>query len=218
MHILITGADCPLGQLTAKHFGPVHHVRAVGRGNGPREDGAYIRADLREPEVVAPLLEGVDAVFHLDVFDPADALSEKECLDCASRGTYVLLHEARKAGVERVVLVSPLSLMAAYPEDHVVDESWKPLPEPDAPSLSPYLAELACREFAREEGIFSICLRFGILGEDTSESIALKALEGALSMPVEAKGYRWQVFHVTSGGRFETRSALKALHLESKGD
>jgi nucleoside-diphosphate-sugar epimerase len=78
----------------------------------------YAPADLREPEAVAPLLEGVDAVVHLAPYarlDLSDAAAEGEAINLAARGTYVLLHAALKAGVRRFVLASRLELMAGYP-------------------------------------------------------------------------------------------------------
>jgi hypothetical protein len=42
----------------------------------------------------------------------------------------------------------------------------KPLPQTDAASLVPYLAELTVREFVRAENVVGVCLRFGPLGND----------------------------------------------------
>lgn len=195
MTVLVTGVNGPLGKLAAAHLSQTRDVR--------RFDGG----DLRQPEATAALVKDAQAVLHLDVYDPQPVGGEKDRLDMAARGTYVLMQEARKAGVARVVLASSLAMFDAYPEDYVLDETWQPEPDPDAESLSPFLAELTCREFARQGGIAAICLRFGALGKGTSEADAIAAIEGALAMPLEPHGYRWFVFHVSSGARFPKRAA-----------
>lgn len=221
MNLLITGADRSLGQLAVGHFKDVHRLRITG--TEPSVDGDdYRPVDLREPGAVAPLVEGIQAILHLAVYEPVPLTgpgAEQERLDVAARGTYVLLQEARKAGVERVVLASRLALMAAYPEDYVVDENWQPEPAAEAESLAPYLSEIVCREFAREGGICTICLRFGALGEaeGTAETDALQALDGSLALVFENPGYRWHLFHVSRSARFPMRAALEPLGFEQKG-
>ena len=223
MNLLITGADRPLGHLAALHFGDENDLRLTGyspslQGDSGRE---YCTADLRVSEEVEPLLSGVEAVLHLSTFDPAPRSgprSEQDGLEMASRGTYVLLQKAREAGVDRLILASTISLLEDYPENYVVDESWQPRPRPNAESLAPFLAEITCREFAREGGINTICLRFGDLDhlEGTSNSDALQALSGALNMTFEPSGYRWFVFHVTSNGRFPNRLGFQPLGFGEK--
>lgn len=209
MKLLITGADRPLGKLLCAALEKDHQVIPVGRDT----------CDHRHVEAVALVCEGVDAIIHGDVFDPVDEKSEQVCLDWATRGTYVLMQAARKAGVDRVVMASQLSLFEAYPDNYVVDETWQPQPQPKAESLAPYLAELTCREFAREGGICVVALRLGPLGEcaGTSNVDAITAFKGALNLKFEPLGYRWQIFHVSSGKRFPMRSAQRALGFVKEG-
>ncbi len=226
MNLLITGADRSLGRLAAGVFRNGHRLRLTGTGPslaGELSDLEYRPADLRTPEEVAPLVEGMDAVLHLAVFDPAPlsgAAAEQERLDVAARGTYVLLSEARKAGVERAILVSTLALFEAYPEDYVVDETWQPQPPVDAEALAPYLSELTCREFARAGELYVACLRFGPLGEaeGTTEEDAVRALESALALEIKLPGYRWGLFHISSGKRFSTGAERGPLQLERRVD
>ena len=226
MNLLITGADRPLGGLAARVFRNAHRLRLTGIGAslaGELSDLDYRTADLRTPEEAAPLVEGMDAVLHLAVYDPAPLSgpsAQTDRLDVAARGTYVLLSEAREAGVERAILVSTLALFEAYPEDYVVDEAWQPEPSADAEALAPYLSELTCREFARAGGICAVCLRFGALGEaeGTTEEDAVRALEDALALEFEQPGYRWGLFHISSGKRFSTGAARGPLQLERRAD
>lgn len=208
MNVLITGADRALGKLLKDSLGTQYDVRAVERDD----------CDHRDPEAIGALCEGLDAILHCDVFDPIGE-SDEVCLDWASRGTYVLMQAAILAGVERVVVASKLSLFEAYPDRYVVDETWQPKPDTNAESLAPYLAELTCREFARQGGIQALCLRLDVLGvgTGTTNNDAVRAFDGALNMELEPNGYRWEVFHISSNERFSAKQAKRVLSI-SQGD
>lgn len=217
MRILITDADQPLGDLLVRELRAEHDLRLTGNQAlaPPAFLGlAYTPADLREPGQIEPLLHGVEAVVHLGAYPysltPGPA-AEKEALDHASRGVFVLMHAALKAGVSRVVLASRLDLMAAYPENYRVDETWRPRPAADAASLAPYLAELTVREFVRAEPITGICLRLGELGQPggTSEVDAVAAVERALTMDLDGHLYRWWLYHIASTDRYPLGAAAQ---------
>lgn len=216
MRILITGADQPLGELAARALMGEHELRLTGaapQAPAGLQALSYTAADLREPDQVAPLVEGIDAVAHLALHQQMatpDAEAEKQALDLSARGTYVLLHAALAAGVSRVVLASRLDLMAAYPEEYLVDENWKPMPDATAASLAPYLAELALREFVRAEELVGICLRLGDLGTgpaDTTPEDAVGAIARALTMDLGHRKYRWWLYHICSTDRYPLGSA-----------
>lgn len=211
MQVLITGAETPLARRVANALSERFNIRLTGMPGEVMADRDGIPADLRVPEQVAPLVAGVEAILHLApyaAFPTPDADAEREALDQAARGTFVLLHEALKAGVKRVVLASRLDLMAAYPEDYLVDETWKPVPDTTATALAPYLAELTLREFVRAEPILGVCLRLGDLGsEGTTESDAVTAIERALVMEPAGQKYRWWLYHISSIRRFASVTA-----------
>jgi nucleoside-diphosphate-sugar epimerase len=214
MRILVTGADQHLGQIAASALHPDHELRLTGRHTGfGLQDVEYHAADLREPEQVAPLVQGIETIAHLAPHEPfatTDAASEKAALDIAARGTFVLLTEALKAGVRRLVIVTRLEVMAAYPESYVVDESWKALPPPTAAGLAPYLAELTVREFVRAEEIEGVCLRMGDLGSDptgTTPEDAARAIARALTFDRGSSKYRWALFHICSTDRYRLGAA-----------
>jgi nucleoside-diphosphate-sugar epimerase len=219
MKLLITGADRPLGRLATDYFQTTRDLVLTGQAaalNGVHANLPYQLVDLRQPDAVKPLLAGVEAILHLDIYDPqplSGPQAEQDRLDIATRGTYVLLSEARQAGVERLILASSLAHFDAYPQDYVIDESWQPEPAPNADALAPYLGEIVCREFAREGGIRAICLRFGPLDAPggTPAGEALQALSGALALPFTETGYRWRLFHLTAAERFDTNAAREAL-------
>lgn len=214
MRILITGADQPLGQLAAKSLEKEHTLRLTGV-TAADPDGDYIQADLREPDQVAPLVEGIDAILHLAPHakpETPDWRAENAALDHAGRGTYVLLQEALKAGVQRLVLASRLELMAAWPEDYVVDETWKALPAANAAALAPFMAELTVREFVRAENLLAVCLRLGGLGDapdGTTQADAVAAIRAALVLDPAERKYRWWLYHICSTERYSLGSATQ---------
>src|SRR3569833_312798 len=166
--VLITGADQPLGKLVTEALSTTADLRLTGYEPPSSEGPNFVVSELREPEQAAKLCEGIDVILHLAPYHRVAApnpKAERQVLDQAARGTFVLCHAARKAGVSRIVLASRLDVVSAYPEDYVVDETWAPLPHPDAVSLAPYMAELTLREFVRAEDHVGDCLRLGELGE-----------------------------------------------------
>ncbi len=182
-------------------------MRGVGR-----------ETDLRDPAVAAQLVEGVEAVLHLDGYAADATQVEFELLDFSARGTYVLMNAARDAEVGRVVVGSTLDFFEDYPEDYIINEDWRPLPKPDAASLSPLMVELTAREFAREGGIEAVCLRFGALeSTGTPEADAMKAIEEALKLKLNRHGYRWGLFHIHSdGNRFASTMLNNPLRMQEQ--
>lgn len=215
MQVLITGAETPLATSVTAALAGRYDLRLTSRTEGEVEQALpVVPADLRVPEQVEPLVAGVDAILHLAPYARAatpDARAERDALDEAGRGTFVLLHAALKAGVQRVVLASRLELMTAYPASYLVDETWKPLPDPTAAALAPYVAELTLREFVRAEPMLGICLRLGELGESgTTPADAVNAVERALVMDPDGQKYRWWLYHISSTNRFRSEVAAKA--------
>jgi nucleoside-diphosphate-sugar epimerase len=200
MKLVVTGADRPLGALLCRGLAQGRELAPAGAG-----------VDLRSPEQVAALLQGAQAIVHTLPFDPpmgSGPEAEGEVLDLVARSTYVLVQAACQAGIGRMVLVSQLSLLEAYPAEYEVGPDWEPRPRAEGLALAPYLAELTCREICRLGRIEVICLRLGALDapEGTSGADALKAVEEALAQErQEKRGYHWSVHHVASTGRFATQ-------------
>lgn len=205
----VTGADRPMGAALCRGLSAAGEVIAIGESPGPGTDlgGAvdYRSADLRLPEGAREALQGAAAVVHAQPHDRSAGEGsgpEAEVLDVLSRGTYVLVQAAREAGIGRIVLVSPISLMRDYPADYAVEPWWRPRPRPDGQSLAPYLAELVCREIARTGAIEVCCLRMGRLDdpEGTSSADGVAAVMEALGREAAADGYWWHADHVLTGG------------------
>ena len=207
--ILVTGAANSLGEAVGA---------ALARdGHRPRSTDAV---DLTDPELVAPLVDGVDAIVHLAPLALVDSLLGAlpgDLLDVAARGTHVLYRAALQAGVTRAVQASTLGIFAAYPDELEVTEQWRPRPRSEPSDLAPYMAELVAREFTRDPRLEApldvVCLRFA----DGPVDEAARAVSRAIAWQRGgdgSRGHRFHLFHVaplTPSARFTSALAQRTL-------
>jgi nucleoside-diphosphate-sugar epimerase len=221
MKIAITGGRSLLGTALAGALASEHEVAVAPPG------------DLRDEAFAKQVVEGAQALIHLAPLYPdlPAGANEREVLDRATRGTYVLLNAALGAGIRRIVLGSTLALMERYPASWRVAESWQPLPDvTDLTQLSAYLAEESTKQFARIEPLVAIGLRFGQIVDDAAAAgqrydprwlhvdDAVQACQQALTITPDSRPsdvtiaterHGWWVFHVPGGGA-HTRTPLAA--------
>jgi UDP-glucose 4-epimerase len=120
----------------------------------------FIQGDVRDAEQVRKAVAGVDCIFHEAALAsvPRSISNPLATHEACVTGTVVLLDEARKAGVRRVVYAASSS---AYG-----NSSWASKRESDLPGpLSPYAAaklsaELYCRAFYESFGLETVALRY----------------------------------------------------------
>jgi UDP-glucose 4-epimerase len=119
-----------------------------------------IEGDVRDADCVARAVNGVDLIFH-EAALASVPLSVERPLDshavCAT-GTVMLLDQARRSGVRRVVYAASSSAYGDRPSP-----SKRETDLPDA--LSPYAAaklaaEFYCQAFYRTYGLETVCLRY----------------------------------------------------------
>ena len=110
MKLLVTGATGFLGgALVPLLVSSGHEVRVLTRTGAPRAEELgceSLRGDVRDPAIVRAALKGREGVYHLAGLvsrDPADA---RKMYELHVDGTRLLLDEALRAGVARVVLAS----------------------------------------------------------------------------------------------------------------
>jgi len=168
MNVLITGAASRLGQAIAEELAADHRLRLLDSTPiDPDCEADVVQGHLVDPEGIWGAVRGIDAIIHTGEPPaelPADELEREQfLLDYATRGTHVLFSAAVEAGVRRFIYGSTLEVFSAYPDDIYVSEVWKPQPTPEMNSLSRYLGELTCREFARDHRISVTVLRLGRL-------------------------------------------------------
>lgn len=221
MNIAITGGHNRLGRALSTALGAAHEVALAPEG------------DLRDEAFAKSAVGGIEVLIHLPPLHPEPpdrvetathqaATVERELLDRATRGTYVLLGAAVAAGVRRVVLGSTLALFERYPASWAVGETWQPLPDvTNATQLAAYLAEESAKQFARVEPLSVVCLRLGEVVDGAAVEgqrydprwlhldDAVQAFQSALtvtpaSRPPGTTGEAqrgWWVYHIPGGGK-----------------
>jgi UDP-glucose 4-epimerase len=123
-------------------------------------DVELVVGDIGDPGTVAHALDGVDAVFHLaasgsvikSIEDPAASFTAN------GLGTFTVLDEARKAGIERLVFSSTGGAIMGNTPPPVNEQS---LPKPISPyGASKLVGEGYCHAFASAYGMRTVSTRF----------------------------------------------------------
>jgi uronate dehydrogenase len=200
MHLLITSAASPLARTLADILAADHTIRLTERTH-VQSDHEFILSQLGHDASTNLLVRGIDAILH--VAQPLPEMTPTEQIDWMTRGTYNLLHAAAAEGVKRIIYLSSLDLMTPYDENYIVDERWRPLPQPEPPTLTTYLGESVCREFAREHKLTVVVLR---LAEVTDIALRLPAdpwvdigdAAQAIHLALTADIDQWTVYHIAS--------------------
>jgi dihydroflavonol-4-reductase len=120
--VFLTGAtgfvgSAVAGKLAAEGF----EVRALGRAGSPRAhlDGLrveFVEGDMRDAESVRRGMAGARYVFHVAADYRLWALDRSEIVTNNVEGTRIIMTEARRAGVERVVYTSSVATLG-WPRD-----------------------------------------------------------------------------------------------------
>ncbi len=216
LHLLITAATSPLVQSLAGILAAEHAVRLTDRVpvQSPHE---FAISHLGHDASTNLLVRGMDAIVH-SASAPLE-MDAPDQIDWMTRGTYNLLHAAAEEGVKRVVYLSSLDLMTPYDENFGVDERWRPLPQPQPPTLTTYLGESVCREFAREHKLTVTVLRLAQVTEvdrpaPSSLWVDVRDVAQAVNAALSADVDRWSIYHIAStaaGPRFTIAKAQTEL-------
>ena len=126
MKLLVTGATGFLGSaLVPLLLEAGHEVRALARGSAPATNGReyeIVHGDVRDVEAVRRALEGREAIYHLAGLVSRDPRDAHKMYELHVTGTRVLLAEAERFGVERVVLASSSGTIGVSPVRRVATE------------------------------------------------------------------------------------------------
>ncbi len=125
-----------------------------------RDGIEFIQADLQDADAVRKALQGIEVVFHQAALAsvPRSVANPVETHGACVTGTVVLLDEARKAGVRRVVYAASSS---AYGNSPIMPKQEKQHLEPASPYAAAKLAgELYMEAFARCYDIETVRLRY----------------------------------------------------------
>jgi dihydroflavonol-4-reductase len=124
--ILVTGATGFLGSaLVPLLVEGGHEVRVVARGGAPEAEVLgceVLQGDLRDALVVRRAVQGRDALYHLAGRVSRDPRDARLMYELHVDGTRLLLAEAEKASVSRVVLASSSGTIGVSPTRRVATE------------------------------------------------------------------------------------------------
>lgn len=135
--VLITGASGFLGAALVETFREAGYpVRVIARASSPRtnltwSDVEIVEADMRERSAVARAMEGQRYLVHAAADYRLWAPNPHEIVETNREGTRILMEEAQKAGVERIVHTSSVATIRPHRDGTRADET-RPLDEQDA--------------------------------------------------------------------------------------
>jgi UDP-glucose 4-epimerase len=166
MKVLVTGGAGFIGSHIVEHFQGQAEVRVLDnlRSGFHRNlqgfDCKFHQGSILERERVREAMAGVDYVFHLAamVSVPESMSNPGECVELNSLGTLVLLEEAARAGVKKLVFSSSAAIYGDNPLTPKVETM---LPQPKSPyAVTKLDGEFYCEMFTREARLPTTCLRY----------------------------------------------------------
>ncbi|HEY4414671.1 MAG TPA: SDR family oxidoreductase [Verrucomicrobiae bacterium] len=166
MKILVTGGAGFIGSHIVEHFQNRAEVRVLDNlRSGHRHNLApfqheLIEGSILDRETVRRAVQGVDYIFHLAamISVPESMSKPVECNEINTTGTLIILEEAAKAGVKKLVLSSSAAI---YGDNPVTPKLETMLPEPKSPyAITKLDGEFYCKMFADEKRISTACLRY----------------------------------------------------------
>ena len=136
--ILVTGGSGFIGSHIVEHYQGKAEVRVLDNlRTGRRENLSdleceFLEGDVSDRAAVAEAVKGVDYIFHLAALVSVPESMEKivECNQINAVGTIVLLEEAAKAGVKKLILSTSA---ANYGDNPVSPKVETMIPEPKSP-------------------------------------------------------------------------------------
>jgi len=120
----------------------------------------FVPASILERDKVRQAMQGVDYVFHLAAMISVPESMDKpiECNELNVTGALVVLEEAARAGVKKLVLSSSAAIYGNNPLTPKVETM---LPEPKSPyAITKLDGEYYCKMFADEGRLQTACLRY----------------------------------------------------------
>jgi UDP-glucose 4-epimerase len=125
-----------------------------------RSEIEFVRADIRDYEAIAPIIEGADLVFHLAAIPsvPRSISDPLPSHEVNIDGTFQVLRAAAAGGVRRVVYAASSS---AYGDTEVLPKSEDMLPRPKSPyAAQKLMGEYYASVFASCFGLETVALRY----------------------------------------------------------
>jgi len=166
MKILVTGGAGFIGSHLVEHFAGQAEVRVLDnlrsgfQHNISAFPHEFIAASILDREAVRRAMQGVDYVFHLAamISVPESMAKPVECNELNTLGTLIVLEEAARAGVKKLILSTSAAI---YGDNPVVPKVETMLAEPKSPyAITKLDGEFYCQMFADSGRLPTACLRY----------------------------------------------------------
>jgi UDP-glucose 4-epimerase len=164
--VLVTGGAGFIGSHLVEHLQGQAEVRVLDNlRSGHLRNLAglkheFIQASILDREAVRRAMAGVDYVFHLAAMISVPESMQKpiECNELNTTGTLVVLEEAARAQVRKLVFSTSAAI---YGDNPVTPKVETLLPEPKSPyAITKLDGEFYCKMFTDEGRLPTACLRY----------------------------------------------------------
>lgn len=166
MRILITGGAGFIGSHIAEYYQGRAEIRILdnlrsGNMRNIRDlDVEFIRGDVRDRVKLARAMEGVDYVFHLAAMIgvPESMEHPLDCIDINVNGTLMVLEEAAKAGVKKLIYASSAAVYGNH-SGAILSEDMKADPH-SVYAVTKLDGEHYCKIFSESGKLKTVSLRY----------------------------------------------------------
>ena len=164
--VLVTGGAGFIGSHIVEHFQGQAEVRVLDnlrsgfKHNLAGLEHEFIEGSILDRDLVRQAVDGMDYIFHLAAMISVPESMQKpiECTEINTNGTLVVLEEAAKAKVKKLVLSSSAAI---YGDNPVVPKVETMFPEPKSPyAITKLDGEYYCKMFTAEGRLQTACLRY----------------------------------------------------------
>jgi len=166
MRVLVTGGAGFIGRHITEYFQHRAEVRVLDNLRSGLESNLsglncqFMHGSILDRDLVRKAMKGVDFVFHLAAIASVQESMQKpnECTEINTRGTVIVLEEAARAGVKKLIFSSSAAIYGDNPTNPQIES----MPaEPKSPyATSKYEAERHCHAFTDQGRLAAVSLRY----------------------------------------------------------